>query len=251
MSVRTAALVGVVGGAGTTRTAVELAGALARAERSVLVFDLDFATQGLSRSVSGRIEPDATALLADPSLDLADAAISWSVEGPGRLDVLPAYAPFVDVAAAKTVEAAERVGDRLREATGTYDHVLLDVPPIVSNQAIGGVDAADRVAAAFPGSDRGLDALQRTKGRLEDVGSPLDVAIATRTMAADAPPDADAAVPLLPAKPAPDRPVALEGSGEETVAVAEAAATLFELELEIESAQPASSMLERVRGRLS
>ncbi|MFW6265173.1 MAG: ParA family protein, partial [Halanaeroarchaeum sp.] len=134
MHVRTAALVGAAGGAGTTRTAVELAGALARAERSVLVFDLDFATQGLSQSVAGRIDPDVTAVLTD-DVPVADAALSWDVPGDGRLDVLPAFAPFVEVAAAMTPDVAASVGDVLREATATYDHVLLDVPPIVSNPA--------------------------------------------------------------------------------------------------------------------
>lgn len=250
MSVRTAALVGVVGGAGTTRTAVELAGALARAERSVLIFDLDFATQGLSRSVSGRIEPDATAVLVDEDRSAADAALTWPIEGDGRLDVLPAYAPFVDVAAAKTAEAAERVGDRVREATGTYDHVLLDVPPIVANQAIAGVDAADRVAAVFPPSDRGVDALQRTKGRLEDVGTSLDVAVATRTTPSDAPADADVGIPRLPPKPAPDRPAALEDGGDAAVALAEAAAEIFDVDIAAESARETGSLFDRVRRRV-
>lgn len=251
MSVRTAALVGVVGGAGTTRTAVELAGTLARAGRSVLVFDLDFATQGLARSVRGRIEPDATALLTDDEQTVADAAIAWEVPGDGRLDVLPAFAPFVDLAAAKTPEAAQRVGDRLREATGTYDHVLVDVPPIAANQAIGGVDAADRVAAILPATDRGVDALQRTKGRLEDVGTDLDLAIATRTTAAAAPADVDAVVPDLPAKPAPDQPTTLASGDTAVATVAETAARLFDVELTVGLSAGGESIFERLRRRLS
>lgn len=251
MSYRTAALVGIAGGAGTTRTAVELAGALARADRSVLVFDLDFATQGLSQSVGGRIDPDVTAVLTDDGIDVEAAAIPWEVPGDGRLDVLPAFAPFVDVAAAKAPAIAEGVGDRLREATDTYDHILLDVPPIASNQAIAGVDAADRVAAVFPPTDRGIDSLQRTKGRLEDVGSSLDLAIATRTAVASAPADADAVVPELPPKPAPDRPTSVAGSEESVGTVAETAATLVDIDLEIGSAGRNGSVVDRVRRRIS
>ena len=250
MHVRTAALVGVAGGAGTTRTAVELAGVLARAGRSVLVVDLDFATQGLSQSVRGRIEPDATALLADPDLTVADAAIAWDVPTEGRLDVIPAFAPFVDVADAKTQTAAERVGDRLREATGTYDHVLVDVPPVVSNQAIAGVDAADRVAAVLPPTDRGVDSLQRTRGRLEDVGADLDLAIATRTTHSAAPPDVDAVVPDLPAKPAPDRPTTLTAEGSVVDGVADTAGALFDVDVAVGS-KSGGSVLDGVRERLS
>jgi len=250
MHVRTAALVGVAGGAGTTRTAIEVAGVLARAGRSVLVLDLDFATQGLSQSVRGRIEPDATALLTDPDLTVADAAIAWDVLTDGRLDVIPAFAPFVDVAEAKSQPAAERVGDRLREATGTYDHVLVDVPPVVANQAIAGVDAVDRVAAVLPPTDRGVDSLQRTRGRLEDIGTTLDVAIATQTTAAEAPPDVDAAVPDLPAKPAPDQPTSLTADVSAVDVVADTAGALFDVDVAVGSKRD-RSVLDGVRKRLS
>lgn len=251
MSVRTAALVGVAGGAGTTRTAVELAGALARAGRSVLVFDLDFATQGLAQSVRGRIDPDVTALLTDDEETVGDAAIPWDVPGDGRLAVLPAFAPFIDVAEAKTPAVAEGIGDRLREATGTFDHVVVDVPPIVSNQAVAGVDAVDRVGAVLPATDRGVDALQRTKGRLEDVGTDLDLAIGTRTTKQSAPADVDAVVPDLPPKPAPDEPTTVASSGEEVATVAETAARLFDVELTVGSATGEQSVVGRLRSRLS
>jgi len=48
MGISTLALVGVAGGAGTTRTAVEMAATLARADRSVAVLDAAFGTQGLA-----------------------------------------------------------------------------------------------------------------------------------------------------------------------------------------------------------
>lgn len=69
----TTALIGVAGGVGTTRTAVEFAAALARDGRSVVVIDAAYATQGLGEYVSGRIDTDVTTLATDPSVDLADA----------------------------------------------------------------------------------------------------------------------------------------------------------------------------------
>lgn len=250
MTVRTAALVGAAGGAGTTRSAVELAGALARAGRSALVFDLDFATQGLARWVSGRIDPDATAVLTDPDLALADAATTWKTPGEGRLDVLPAFAPFVDVADAKTPEAARRLGDRLREATGTYDHVVVDTPPIAANQAVAAVDAVDRVAAVVPPTDRGIESLQRTRGRLQDVGTDLDLTVAARTSVADAPPDADGVIPPLPERAAPDRPTTVTSDGPAVTTVAETAAALFDVEIAVGSGA-GDGLVSRVRRRVS
>ena len=63
--VRTLALVGATGGAGTTRLTVEFGATLARAGRDVALLDAAFGTQGLAAHVPGRIEPDLTALVTD------------------------------------------------------------------------------------------------------------------------------------------------------------------------------------------
>ena len=75
MKATTLALVGATGGAGTTRTAVELAAIGARDGSEVAVVDAAFTTQGLSEYVSGRIDPDLTTLLTDePETSLSTAA---------------------------------------------------------------------------------------------------------------------------------------------------------------------------------
>jgi MinD-like ATPase involved in chromosome partitioning or flagellar assembly len=91
---RTAALVGATGGAGTTRLCVEVAALLAHAGRDVAVFDAAFATQGLARHAPGRIDPDATALLTDADVGLADALVDHPADLAGRLALCPASAPF-------------------------------------------------------------------------------------------------------------------------------------------------------------
>lgn len=53
----TVAFVGVTGGAGRTRTSVEVGARLAREGDSVAILDAAFATQGLATSVAGRIDP--------------------------------------------------------------------------------------------------------------------------------------------------------------------------------------------------
>jgi len=136
MHATTLALVGATGGAGTTRTAVELAALGARDGRDVAVVDAAFTTQGLSEYVSGRIGTDLTTLVTDEtgaSLSAGTYPIArWETEAPaataaaatpgppGRADVIPARAPFERVARAKTAEAARlgatdrRGGDELR-----------------------------------------------------------------------------------------------------------------------------------------
>lgn len=244
------AFVGVVGGAGTTRSVLELAGVLARGGRSALVVDLDLATQGLERFVEDRIDPDAASLLADPAVDLEDAVHDWPVDGPGRLGVIPAFAPIAELAQAKTRAAGRRVGDRIEAAAETFDHVLLDVPPIASNQAVGAVHSAEAVAAVIPPDDRGVDSLQRTRGRIEDVETDLDHVVAVGTDPDGAPADADLAIPRLPTNDPPYRPLTLETSGGFTAQVAAVADALFEVAV-TEAIDADHSMLGRVRQELT
>src|SRR6056297_1376323 len=212
MRTKTLALVGATGGAGTTRTAVELAALGARDGRDVAVVDAAFTTQGLSEYVSGRIGTDLTALVTDES-DASLSAAAYPIRNgrdgdeaedesalPGRADAVPARAPFERVARAKTAEAARKLERRVDEAATAYDAVIVDVSPVGSNEAVATVTAADRVEAVTPATAHGGDALQRLRGRVADVGGSVDAAIAVdHGRGADADPDghidADTLVP--------------------------------------------------------
>ena len=243
------AFVGVAGGAGTTRTVVELGGVLARAGRSALVIDLDFATQGLARFVDGRIEPDATAILADPECALSEAVHEVPVDGDGRLGLVPAFAPFAQIAEAKTPEAGAQVGERLEAAGADYDFVLLDVPPVVANQAVGAATAAESVVAVMPPTDRGVDALQRERGRLSDVGAGIDEVLAVGEAPDAVPPDADHHVPALPGDAPASEPVSLDSAGPYPTAVAAVAQAVFAVDLGA-SVETGPGPLERLSDRL-
>lgn len=236
------AFVGTVGGIGTTRSVLEIGGLLARNGDAVLAIDLDFATQGLGRLVEERPAVDAAALLADPDADLEDAVVDWAVDGDGSLGVVPSLAPFVEIADAKTEAAGARVADRLAEGAERADWVLLDVPPVVSNQAIGAVTAADQVVAAISPTDRGVDGLQRERGRLADVGAELDAVLAVGD--GDPPPDASAHVPALPADAPSHRPACLDESGSFVRAVADATEHLLDVSV---AAPESSSPIDRLR----
>jgi cellulose biosynthesis protein BcsQ len=259
MQATTLALVGATGGAGTTRTAVELAALGARDGREVAVVDAAFTTQGLSEYVSGRIDADLTALVTDePGASLS--AATYPVDtGPserdadpdlrGRADLLPARAPFERVARAKTAEAARKLERRIDEAATAYDAVIVDVAPVGSNEAVAAVTAADRVEAVTPATAHGRDALQRLRGRVADIGGSVDGTIAVAHSGEfdserDGETSADTRLP--PIDPAIGiAPAAATGTGEYVEALAKAYERAFDAALGIEFEEP--GLVERIR----
>ena len=246
MTPHTLALVGATGGAGTTRTAVELAVVGARAGHDVVVVDAAFATQGLSEYVSGRIGTDLTTLLTDepdaslPAATYPIAADDASDALDGRADVVPTRAPFERVARAKTAEAARALERRIDEAAAAYDAVIVDTPPVASNQAVAVVTTVDRVAAVRPATPHGRDALARLHGRVADVGGSVDTTVAvTRTgaTATDADDPTDAAVDASISVTDPEitaAPTTATASDAYTSAVVDAYETLFDTRLDLE-----------------
>jgi cellulose biosynthesis protein BcsQ len=174
----TLAFVGVAGGAGTTRTVVETAATLARGGHSVAVLDAAFGTQGLSAHADGRLDPDLTAVLLDEA-GFSEAAVDAWPDLDGEVALYPAHAPFERLARAKSVDAAQRLETCVDHATGQYDYILLDVPPIADNQAVAAVRAADRRVLVAPATRRGNDHLPRMRGRLVDLGFEADAVVAT------------------------------------------------------------------------
>ena len=259
MNATTLALVGATGGAGTTRTAVELAAVGARAGRDVAVVDAAFTTQGLSEYVHGRIGTDLTSLVtddADASLSAATypIAIGDVDDGetgttlPGRADVVPARAPFERAARAKTAEAARKLERRIDEAATAYDAVIVDASPVGSNEAVAAVTTVDRVGAVRPATPHGRDALQRLRGRVADVGASVDTTVAIQR-GTDAEMDgtaADADLVVPPTTPAvTSAPSAASGSGEYVQAVIDAYAGLFNTTVDIDFED--DGLVERLR----
>lgn len=220
----TLALVGAVGGAGTTRLAVETAATVAAEGRDVAVLDAAFATQGLGDYLDGRLAPDVTALVTDRADAPLDAGLTdLAVDGPGRVACCPAAAPFERLARAKTAAAAERFEERVAEAAAAFDHVLVDVPPVAANQAVAAVNACDRTALVAPATARGRDGVERMRARVSDLGVAVDAVVATRGESGTA----DASVPRVDGDPA-DAPLAPDG-GEFGAAVAGAAAATLDV----------------------
>lgn len=190
MAADTLALCGAAGGAGTTRLTLESAVRLARDDRRVAVLDAAFATQGMADYLRGDLTPDMTDRCLDDG-PLREGLVDVPDVAPGRVAVCPALAPFERVARAKAPEAAARFEARIDEAAESFDHVLVDVPPIASNQAVAAVVGTERVAIVCDAA-RAADAIPRLRDLFVDIGVDETLAVVTRT---DSHPDADVTVP--------------------------------------------------------
>ena len=241
----TLALVGTVGGAGTTRLTVEFGATLARAGRDVALFDAAFATQGLTRHVPGRVDADLTDLLTgDASLNAG--LQRYPADLPGQLAVAPARAPFGRLARAKTPEAAERFEALMGRATRQFDHVVVDTPPVAANQAVAAVSAADTVALVVPESERGLDSLPTMRDRLHDIGTPVGSVVANWASDDATVGDADAAVPESGARELAALPVCADPNGKFAPAVADAVESCLDTDLALSF--PDSGLLDSYVG---
>lgn len=235
MATSTLALVGVAGGAGTTRTTIELAATLSRADRSVAVLDVAFGTQGLATYVDGRITDDITAV-ATGEAPLEAALYDPDHDVPGRVAFCPAHAPFERLARAKTPDAARAVETAIADAAARFDHVLLDVPPVAANQSVAALTTAKRRALVAPATQRGVDLLPRQRGRLRDLDAAADAVVATRTDAPEAVAIEDADVELPDGDPV--GPSALDTTSAVAPAAAAAAEELLDVTLDLTFEEP-------------
>lgn len=222
MGTETIALVGAVGGAGTTRLTLECGTALAGDGRDVAVLDAAYGSQGLADRLEGRVDPDMTTVCVDDR-PVEAGLIDRPADGAGRLAVCPARAPFERIADAKAPAAAERFATKAAAAARQFDHVLLDTPPVAANQAVAAVDAADRAVLVCDAA-RAAAGLPRARDRLADIGVGSTAAVVTRT---DGHPGADATLPEFDAEtPAVSRSAAAHG------AVADLLSSVADIDLE-------------------
>jgi len=231
MGTQICTVLGAAGGVGTTRLTVECGATLARAGRDVAVVDAAFETQGLAGYVSGEISPDVTALVTE-EVPLESALYEHSADTPGEFVLCPAHAPFERFSRAKTAGGAKQLERQLAAAALSYDVVLVDTPPLGTNQALAAVNAADRLGIVTVDSHRGADALARTRGVLSDVGASADVVIANR--GGESLVEADASVPESEVGRPGECPVCLSPDDAFAPAVAEATGALLDTSLDLE-----------------
>ena len=173
------------GGVGKTTTAVNLAAALARTPKRVLLVDLD--AQGNATMGSGVDKRELAASSCDVLLEeaRADAVIVKTAEGfdllPGNNDLTAAEIELMDGEGRE--QRLKRALDPMR---GNYDYILIDCPPALSLLTLNALTAADSVLVpmqceyyALEGLTSLLQTIDALKGRLNPA---LEIEGVLRTM---------------------------------------------------------------------
>ncbi|HZN10337.1 MAG TPA: ParA family protein, partial [Blastocatellia bacterium] len=160
------------GGVGKTTTAINLAAALARKGKRVLLADLD--PQGnstLSFVEPAEVGPSLYDLLTDHTVGLSEVVKETPI---GNLSVLPSRISLAKLEGKLIgeLDAPFRLKDRLDPACHDYDVVIIDTPPTLGLITVNALVAATHLIIpiqssyfALEGTDDLLETIEKVKAR--------------------------------------------------------------------------------------
>jgi chromosome partitioning protein len=180
------AVVNQKGGVGKTTTSVNLAAALAQAERRVLLVDID--PQGNATMGSGVDKRSLARTVYHVLLGLSELANARLRVERGGYDLLPANRELAgaEIELVELPNRETRLKDALQPIAGEYDFVLIDCPPSLSLLTVNGLTAAQRVLIPMQCEYYALEGLSDLVGTIKRVRAhlnpELEIAGLLRTM---------------------------------------------------------------------
>jgi len=183
---RILAVVNQKGGVGKTTTSVNLAAALAKSGRRVLLVDLD--PQGNATMGSGVDKRTAVRTVYHALLGLGEAAKIRVQAEKGGYDLLPANRELAgaEVELVDLPNRETRLRGALAAVRDDYDYILIDCPPSLSLLTLNGLVAAQAVLIpmqceyyALEGLSDLVETVKRVRGGLNPK---LEIAGLVRTM---------------------------------------------------------------------